>query len=159
MKGYNMKHLKEIVFATALSLGALFSVNEGHAEDMKLGDLVIRHTWSAEAPATAPVAAGFLEITNNGKADDTLLKVTAEISDTVQLHEMSMQGDVMKMTQLKDGIPIPVGKTVVLKPMSLHIMFLKLKSHPKLGDHFKGTLTFKNAGTIDVDFAVEPKSM
>ena len=154
-----MKHLKEIAFATALSLGALFTINEGHAEDLKLGDLVIHHTWSPETPAAAPVAAGFLEITNNGKADDTLLKVTAEISDTVQLHEMSMKGDVMKMAELKDGVPIPAGKTVELKPMALHIMFLKLKSHPKLGDHFKGTLTFKNAGTINVDFAVEPKAM
>lgn len=154
-----MKLAKEIAFATALSLAALFSAGQGHADDLKLGNLVIHHTWSAEAPATAPVAAGFLEITNNGKADDTLLKVTAEIAGAVQLHEMSMQGDVMKMAELKDGIPLPAGKTVVLKPMALHIMFLKLKAHPKIGEHFKGTLTFKNAGTIEVDFAVEPKSM
>jgi periplasmic copper chaperone A len=154
-----MKLLKEITFATALSLAALFSVDKGHAEDLKLGDLVIHHVWSAEAPAAAPVAAGFVEITNNGKADDTLIKATAEVSDTVQLHEMTMQGDVMKMAELKDGIPIPAGKTVVLKPMALHIMFLALKAHPKVGEHFKGTLTFKNAGTVDVDFAVEQKPM
>jgi copper(I)-binding protein len=72
---------------------------------------------------------------------------------------MSMQGDVMKMAELKDGVAIPAGATVVLKPMALHIMFLKLKTHPKLGEHFKGTLTFKNAGIIDVDFVVEPRSM
>ena len=154
-----MKLVKEIAFATALSLAALVTATEGRAEDVKLGDLVIHHSWSAEAPAAAPVAAGFVEITNNGKADDTLLKVGADISDKVQLHEMSMQGDVMKMAELKDGIVIPAGKTVVLKPMALHIMFIGLKSHPKLGEHFKGTLTFKNAGAVDVDFVVEPKSM
>lgn len=154
-----MKLVKEIAFATALSLATLFSASQGHAEDLKLGDLVIHHAWSAAAPATAPVVNGFLEITNNGKTDDTLLKVTAEIADTVQLHEMSIQGDVMKMAGFKDGIAIPAGKTVVLKPMALHIMFLKLKAHPKIGEHFKGTLAFKNAGTVDVDFVIEAKSM
>lgn len=154
-----MKLLQEIAFASALSLAALISATQGRAEDVKAGDLVVHHSWSAEAPATAPVAAGFLEITNNGKADDTLVKATAEIASMVQLHEMKMDGDVMKMGELKDGIPIPAGKTVVLKPMSLHIMFMGLKAHPKLGEHFKGTLTFKNAGTVDVDFVVEPKSM
>jgi copper(I)-binding protein len=154
-----MKLMKEIAFASALSLATLVSATQGRAEDVKAGELVIHHSWSAEAPATAPVAAGFVEITNNGKTDDTLLKATAEISGKVQIHEMTMQGDVMKMAELKDGLPIPAGKTVVLKPMGLHIMFLDLKGHPKLGDHFKGTLTFKNAGTVDVDFVVEPKSM
>ena len=154
-----MKLVKEIAFASALSLAALISATQGRAEDVKAGDLIIHHTWSAPAPATAPVAAGFVEITNSGKTDDTLLKVTAEVSGKSQLHEMSMQGDVMKMAEMKDGIVIPAGQTVVLKPMGLHIMFLELKAHPKPGDHFKGTLTFKNAGAVDVDFVVEPKSM
>ena len=154
-----MRLLKQIAFATALSLAALFTIDQGHAEDLKLGNLVIHHAWSPAAPATAPVAAGFIEITNNGKTDDTLLSVTAEISGKAQLHEMKMDGDVMKMGEMKDGIAIPAGKTAVLKPMGLHIMFMNLKSHPKLGEHFKGTLTFKNAGAVDVDFVVEAKSM
>lgn len=154
-----MKLFKEISFASALSLAALFSIAKGHTEDLKLGDLVIHHSWSAEAPAAAPVAAAFVEITNNGKTDDTLIKATAEIAGTVQIHEMSMAGDVMKMAEVKGGIPIPAGKTVTLQPMGLHIMMMNLKAHPKLGEHFKGTLTFKNAGTINVDFIVEPKSM
>ncbi len=154
-----MKLFKEITFASALSLAALFSASQGHADDLKAGDLVIHHVWSAEAPAAAPVAAGFVEITNTGKTDDTLVKATAEIAGTVQLHEMSMSGDVMKMAEVKGGIAIPAGKTVTLQPMGLHIMLMNLKAHPKLGEHFKGTLTFKNAGTVDVDFVVEPKSM
>ena len=154
-----MKLLKQIAFATALSLAALYTIDQGHAEDLKLGDLVLHHAWSPAAPATAPVAAGFIEITNNGKADDTLISVTTEISGKAQLHQMKMDGDVMKMGEMKDGVPIPAGQTAVLKPMGLHIMLLDLKSHPKLGEHFKATLTFKNAGHIEVDFVVEPKSM
>jgi copper(I)-binding protein len=154
-----MKLVKEIGFAIALSIAAILAAGQSRAEDVKLGDIVIRHTWSAEAPAAAPVAAGFLEIINNGKTDDTLLKVTTDIAEVAQLHEMKMDGDVMKMGELKDGVPIPAGATVILKPMSLHIMFMKLKTHPKLGEHFKATLNFKNAGSISVDFVVEPKSM
>ena len=34
-------------------------------------------------------------------------------------------------------------------------MFMNIKAHPKMGDEFKGTLTFEKAGTVEVDFAVE----
>ncbi len=149
-----MKLLKEIAFASALTMAAAFNLGSAQAHEVKFGNLVIHHPWSRQSPAAADVAAGFMTITNNGKDDDRLVKATAEISKTTQIHDMKMVGDVMKMEELPDGIVIPAGATVKLKPKSLHIMFMGLKQQVMEGEEFTGTLTFEKAGTVTVDYEV-----
>ena len=149
-----MRLFKEIAFASALSLAALFSLADAQAHEVKLGNLVIHHPWSRQSPAAADVAAGFMTITNNGKEDDRLVKATSEISASAQIHDMEMVGDVMKMKELPDGLIIPAGGSVKLKPKSLHIMFIGLKRPVMEGEEFTGTLTFEKAGTVTVDYEV-----
>lgn len=149
-----MKLFKEITFAAALSLAAVFTLADAQAHEVKIGDLVINHPWSRQSPMSASVAAGFLTITNNGKQDDRLVKASSEISPMVQIHDMKMEGDVMKMDELPDGLVIPAGATLELKPRSLHIMFMGLKSPVSEGESFDGTLTFEKAGTVSVDYEV-----
>ena len=149
-----MKLFTQIAFASALTLAALLNLAPAQAHEIKFGDLVIGHPWARQSPMAADVAAGFLVITNNGAVDDRLVKVTADISNTVQLHDMKMEGDVMKMEEIPGGIVIPAGGTVTLKPRSLHIMFLNLTQHPSEGEVFNGTLTFEKAGTAAVEFEV-----
>ena len=103
---------------------------------------------------SAQVAGGFLAIVNHGKTDDRLIRATATISDNVQIHEMTMDNGVMKMNELKDGLVIPAGGTVELKPGSFHIMFMDLKERPVEGTAFEGTLTFEKAGTVDIVYEV-----
>ena len=149
-----MKQFKEITFAAALTIAALWSGADAQAHEIKVGDLMIHHPWARQSPMKADVAAGFMIIMNHGTTDDRLVKATAEIAPTVQLHDMKMDNDVMKMFELKDGIPIPAGKSVELKPRSLHLMFMGLKSAPVSGQMFNGTLTFEKAGTVEVEFEV-----
>jgi len=149
-----MKHVKETAFAAALTLAAIFAFGHAEAHEVKLGDLVIHHPWSRQSPMAADVAAGFMTITNTGKQDDRLVKATSEISASVQIHDMKMVGDVMKMAELPDGLVIPAGATVKLKPKSLHLMFIGLKQPVMEGEEFTGTLTFEKAGTVTVDYEV-----
>lgn len=149
-----MKLFKEVTFAAALTLGAMFSFADAQAHEIKVGDLVIGHPWARQSPMGADVAAGFMTITNTGKEEDRLVKATASITSTVQLHEMKMEGDVMKMSEVPGGIVIPPGATVELKPKSLHVMFMDLKAPVKEGETITGTLTFEKAGTVDVDYDV-----
>ena len=149
-----MKLFKEITFAAALSLAAVLTLADAQAHEVKIGDLVINHPWSRQSPMSASVAAGFLTITNNGKQDDRLVKASSEISPMVQIHDMKMEGDVMKMVELPDGIVIPAGATVTLKPKSLHIMFMDLKAPVMEGEEIAGTLTFEKAGTVDIKYEV-----
>jgi copper(I)-binding protein len=151
-----MRIIRKFAFVSALALASFHNAASGFAHDVKLGDLVIGQPWSRQSPMAADVAAGFLVITNQGKADDRLLRATAEITPVVQLHDMKMVGDLMKMVELPEGIPIPAGAKVELKPKSLHIMFIDIESQPEAGGIFKGTLTFEKAGTVDVEFEVRP---
>ena len=150
-----MKLIKEITFAAVLTLGAVFSFADAQAHEVKIGDIVISHPWVRQSPMGAEVAAGFMTITNNGKEADRLVKATASITPTVQLHEMKMQGDVMKMSEVPGGIVIPPGATVELKPKSLHVMFMNLKAPVKEGETITGTLTFEKAGTVDIKYEVK----
>lgn len=145
---------KEIAFATALTLGALVGFADAQAHEVKVGDLIIGHPWARQSPMGADVAAGFMTIANTGKEEDRLVNATALNVPTVQLHEMKMEGDVMKMAEIPGGIVIPPGATVELKPMSLHIMFMNLKAPIKEGEVITGTLTFEKAGAVNVEYEV-----
>ena len=149
-----MTLFKQIAFASALTLAAVLDLATAHAHEMKIGDIVISHPWSRQSPMAADVGAGFMVIQNNGQQDDRLVKATATVSDNVQLHDMKMVDDVMKMVELAEGIPIPAGAKVELRPGSLHVMFLELKAPVKEGETFTGTLTFEKAGTVEVEFEV-----
>lgn len=149
-----MTLFKQIILASTLTLASVMAIASGEAHEVKLGDLVIHHPWSRQSPMAADVAAGFMTITNTGKVDDRLVKATSEISTTTQIHDMKMVGDVMKMAELPDGLVIPAGATVKLKPKSLHLMFMGLKSAVMEGEEFSGTLTFEKAGTVTVEYEV-----
>jgi copper(I)-binding protein len=123
---------------------------------LKSAPLEIVHPWSRATPEGAAVAAGYLTIKNHGADADRLVSATAEIAALTQVHEMAIDDKgIMTMQELADGLTIPAGGEVTLKPGSYHIMFMKLKEPAKEGQSFKGTLTFEKAGTVDVEYAVE----
>lgn len=98
---------------------------------------------------TAPSAvngAAFVTIDNEG-GDDRLITAAADISQDVEIHEMVMEGGVMKMRALTEGLAIPNGVTE-LSPKGNHIMFLGLKKPLEEGGTFDLTLTFENAGEM-----------
>ena len=125
------------------------------AHETKIGDLIIDHAIARETPPGVSVSAGYLKITNNGNKAEKLISVSTEIAEVSEIHQMSMVNDVMKMGELEDGLIIPAGKTVELKPNGLHIMFLGLKQALKADDLIKVILTFEQAGTLKTSFIVE----
>jgi copper(I)-binding protein len=149
-----MKPVRQIALAAAITFAGLCSAAISQSHELKVGSLVITHPWSRQSPRAADVAAGFFSVTNTGTEDDRLVKATASISPMVQLHDMQMDGDVMKMVELPGGIAIPAGTTVDLKPGSLHVMFMQLKQPVMVGEEIRGTLVFEKAGPVEVQFEV-----
>jgi periplasmic copper chaperone A len=121
------------------------------------GTLVIETPWMRETPDGARVAGGFMRITNTGKEPDRLLTGSAPFSKRVEVHEMRMDGGVMKMRELDKGLEIKPGETVELKPGGLHVMFMDLAEQPKAGERRKSTFVFEKAGTVEVDVSVVPR--
>ena len=112
-------------------------------------------SWTRATPKSAKVAGGYLKFTNTGSTPDRLTGGSADVSRTFEVHEMSMDGGVMKMRELKNGLEIPPGATVELKPGAYHIMMMNLSRPLAKGDKVKGSLTFEKAGKVDVEFTVE----
>lgn len=125
------------------------------AHDYKLGSLEIEHPFARATPPNAPVSGGYMTIHNSGETADRLISGKADFADRVEIHEMKMEGDVMKMRQLADGLEIPAGGEVELKPGGYHIMFIGIDSQFKDGETRSATLTFEKAGSIDIDFQVQ----
>jgi len=129
--------------------------NGASAEDYKAGNLQISQPWTRATPKGAAVAGGYLKITNSGTTPDRLLGGSTAIARRFELHEMSMDGGMMKMRELKDGLEIAPGATVELKPGAYHIMMMNLSRPLIKGERVKASLNFEKAGKADVEFAVE----
>ena len=74
-----------------------------------------------------------------------LVSARSPVAGLVEIHEMSMDGDVMKMRALPGGLDLPAGKAVALKPGGYHLMLLDLKRPLKTGDTVPVTLVFEGA--------------
>jgi len=125
------------------------------ALDYKLGSLEIGNPWTRATPPTAPAGGGFLSITNKGTTPDRLIAARSPASSKVEIHEMKMDGNVMRMRELEKGIEIPPGATVELKPGGFHIMFMELKAPFAKDTKVPLTLVFEKAGSIDVELSVQ----
>ena len=119
-----------------------------------LGDLTLRAPFSRATLPNAPVGGGFLTVTNAGPEDDRLVSATSDAAGETQVHDMKMDGDVMKMRELPDGLAIPAGQSVELTPGGIHLMLMDLRHPLKEGGTVTVTLTFEKAGSIDVPFAI-----
>jgi copper(I)-binding protein len=134
---------------------AALAVLPAQAADFTAGNLKISSPWARATPKGASVGGGYMTITNTGTAVDHLVGGSTDIARGFEVHEMKMEGGVMKMRPVAGGIEIKPGQSVTLDPSGYHVMFVGLKDQLKQGDHFKATLQFDKAGKVDVDFAIE----
>lgn len=143
--------LVRTLFAAVLSLGL---IAEACAQNAQVGDIRITEPWSRATPAGAKVAGGFMVIENTGKESDFLIGGSLVRSGRVEIHEMAVVNDVMKMRELAQGLEIKPGEKVTLKPGGYHVMFMELKEPLKEGDAVDGTLVFKKGGTVAISYKV-----
>lgn len=126
------------------------------APTVKAGGLSIETPWMRATPAGAKVAGGYVRITNTGSVPDRLTGAAIDLAGSAAIHSMTMDGGVMRMAPVDGGLAIAPGQTVELKPGGYHLMFEDLKGAPRVGEPVNGTLTFAQAGTVAVTFAVAP---
>jgi periplasmic copper chaperone A len=134
-----------------LALGAglmLFST----ATLAQVGDIQIKGAWARATPGGAQTAAVYVTVESaNG---DRLTGVSTPAAQQADIHSMTMEGSVMKMRQV-DGIDLPAGTAVTLKPGGYHIMLTGLAQPLAEGQSFPLTLDFAKAGARQVTVSVE----
>ncbi|UXT22194.1 DUF1775 domain-containing protein [Agrobacterium tumefaciens] len=117
---------------------------------VKAGSLEVSGGTTKAMLPGQPVGGGYVMIKNAGDSDDKLIGVESSSAGRAEIHEMAMVNDVMKMRKLDDGIVIPAGQTVELKPGGLHMMFFDVKKPFAEGDKVPVTLIFEKAGKVEI---------
>ena len=143
-----------LLFFFALFIFGLNSAVMAH--EFKVGELEIVHPWARAQLKGSDVADGFMKIINHGSTPDKLLAISVDFAKTAQIHDMKMDGSTMKMVELTDGLEIPAGATVELKPKSMHGMFVGVTEELMPDEMIPGELTFEKAGKVKVEFMIEP---
>ena len=74
-----------------------------------------------------------------------MVSASSPLASSVEIHEMAMDGNVMTMRALPEGLLLPAGKPVALKPGGVHLMLMGLKQALKAGDTVPVILVIEGA--------------
>jgi copper(I)-binding protein len=113
----------------------------------------------APPPPSARVAAAFFTVRNKADAPDRLVSAACACAERVELHEMRMNGAVMTMGPLRDGLAVPAHGHAQLGPHGAHVMLIGLTRPMVANDVVALTLRFERAGAItnDAQVAMSPR--
>jgi copper(I)-binding protein len=143
--------MKYILAAAALA--ALAATGIASAHDYQLRMLRIDHPFARATPGGARNGGVYLSVENRGDQADRLVGVSTPVAHA-ELHQMSMDGGVMRM-RVVDGVEVKPGGRLTLQPGGYHVMLMDLKRPLQAGDSFPLTLGFEKAGSIEVSVVVE----
>jgi copper(I)-binding protein len=124
--------LKQLIALTALIGSTAF------AQNVTVADGWVRATVQGQKATGA-----FMKLT--AKDNAKLLSAASPAAGVVEIHEMKMDKDVMKMAALPNGLDLPAGQAVELKPGSYHVMLMDLKAPLAADSTVPVTLTFQDA--------------
>ena len=98
----------------------------GSKSSVANANVTISDSWVRPTVAGQKATGAFMKIT--AKENSKLLSVSSPVAGVAEVHEMKMEKDVMKMAALPNGLDLPAGKAVELKPGSYHVMLMDLKA-------------------------------
>ena len=108
-----------------------------------LAQTTVSEPWVRGTVAQQTATGAFMQITST--AGGRLVSVSTPAAGIAEIHEMKMEGSTMQMRALPQGLPLPAGKAVALKPGGYHLMLLDLKAPLKAGDSVALTLVVESA--------------
>jgi periplasmic copper chaperone A len=138
--------MRSVLLALAAGLMLLSPMALAQSADVQITD-----AWARATPGGAQTAAAYVTI--ESAAGDRLTGVSTPAAQKAEIHEMTMVGNVMNMRPV-DGVDLPAGQAVTLKPGGYHIMLTGLAKPLREGDTFPLTLTFAKAGAREVTVSV-----
>lgn len=130
-KGNTMKHLiRTLTLAAAMAAAAAAQAQ-----------VTVKDAWVRATVAQQKATGAFMRLEST--QDTKLVGASSPLTATVEVHEMLMQDNVMKMREVP-AVEVPAGKPVDLKPGGYHIMLLNLQQQVKAGDNIPLALVFED---------------
>lgn len=124
------------------------------AQMTRHGSITVADPWSRATSLRANIGAGYVTLRNTGARPDRLVSATSPRAARVEIHTMSLDGGIMRMRPLADGLVVPAGGEASLAPGGHHIMLIGLTAPLKVGERIPATLRFARAGDVRVQFRV-----
>jgi hypothetical protein len=121
-----------------------------------LAQTTVKDAWVRGTVAQQKATGAFLRITS--AAGGKLVAASSPVAGVVEIHEMAMDGNVMKMRAVT-ALDLPAGKAVELKPGGYHVMLMDLKKPLAAGDEVPLTLVVESGGkreSVQVKAPVRP---
>lgn len=143
--------MKSIIIAIALVISLSAYSHKSVKSSISVSDAYIRLL-----PPSSPNTGGFVKLTNTSNKDIKLTRASSNLSKKLELHTLIKDGDIMKMREVED-ILIKANSTTLLKPGSLHLMFMGLKDKLELNKEIAVTLYFNDSSHLDVKFKILDK--
>ena len=140
--------MRLVPLAAALAF-SLFLAAGAHAAGIE-----VKGAWIRATPPGATTAAGYLTLVNHGPTSDRLTGGHTGAAASLEVHQMSTAGGIMRMRPLPSGLAIGAGAAAALPPNGTHLMLIGLKRPLTPGEHVKAVLDFTRAGPVTVDFEV-----
>ena len=125
------KHFLVLALGTALAVSAV-------AQNVTVTD-----AWARTTVPGQKASGAFMKIT--AKENTKLVGVSSPVAGVAEIHEMKVDKDVMRMAALPNGVELPAGKSVELKPGGFHVMLMDLKAPLVKDTTVPVTLTFQDA--------------
>ena len=122
--------MKRFTLLMSLALAALSSTAQ----------VTVSEPWVRATVPQQKATGAFMKL--QSAQDAKLISAKSAVAGVVEVHEMAMDAGVMKMRAV-DGLALPMGKAVDLKPGGYHVMLMDLKAQLKDGDAVPLTLTFE----------------
>lgn len=132
--------MKKMGLLGLLAAGAM--VSGGACAHADAAHVTAEDAWARMSVAGQQASGAFVRLT--AQEPLRLVGVESPVAEVGEIHEMAMDGDVMRMRAI-DGLDLPQGKTVELKPGGYHLMLQQLKTPLAQGTEVPMTLVFQDA--------------
>jgi copper(I)-binding protein len=106
-------------------------------------NVTVTNAWARATVQGQKATGAFMKIT--AKDNAKLVGDSSPVAGVAEIHEMKVEKDVMKMAALPNGLDLPAGKAVELKPGSFHVMLMDLKAPLAKDTTVPLTLMFQDA--------------
>ena len=143
-----------VILSFAALMAPSYAETDKAPEDSLFPSLLVENPYVFEPVKGANVAAGMMKITNHTDQDNALVFAVSEAAQSVELHAMSMDDDIMRMRKMK-SIAVPANSTTDFSmETGDHLMFINMTTPYVAGQVVPVTLTFENGASVDVQMHV-----
>ncbi|MBK6999106.1 MAG: copper chaperone PCu(A)C [Rhodoferax sp.] len=131
-----------LTFTLGLACTGLYAQSAQSTQSVVITDAWVRATVPGQKATGA-----FMKLT--AKESTKLVAVSSPVAAVVEIHEMKVDNDIMQMRAMQDGLDLPAGKAVELKPGAYHVMLMDLKETLTKDRTIRLTLIFKDTKGVE----------